>query len=149
MSLKPFAEGFLFFVLFCPGNKKSAGFWPADFGFYSLFLLELSDLLVEPPVLSDLLTLLELSDLLSLPELSDEADLLEPSAELLALSDELPLEPSLPSAFADMRPWPEGDLWSVAYQPEPLKIIPAGVSTLRRLFLLHSGQRFRGSSLKD
>jgi hypothetical protein len=109
-------------------------------------LLELSALLVEPPVLSDLL---ELSDFFSLPELSDEADLLEPSEALLALSDELPLAPSLLSALADRRPWPDGDLWSVAYHPEPLKMIPDGVKTLRRLFLLHSGQRLRGSSLKD
>jgi hypothetical protein len=41
------------------------------------------------------------------------------------------------------------DLWSVAYQPEPLKTIPAGVMTLRSLFLLHSGQRVSGSSLND
>jgi hypothetical protein len=41
------------------------------------------------------------------------------------------------------------DLWSVAYQPEPLKTIPAGVITLRSLFLLHSGQRVSGSSLND
>jgi hypothetical protein len=61
-------------------------------------------LLVEPPALSDLLELLELSDLLSLPELSDEADLLEPSEVLLAFSEELLLEPSLPSALVDRRP---------------------------------------------
>jgi hypothetical protein len=104
-------------------------------------LLALSDLLVEP---------FELSDLLGVLEPSEEPDLLEPSEELLlALSDELELlEPSLLSAFTG-RGAPEGDLWSVAYQPEPLKMIPAGVNTLRRLFLLHSGQRFMGSSLKD
>lgn len=92
----------------------------------------------------------ELSDLPEVLELSEELDLFEPSDELLlALSDELELpEPSLLSAFTG-RGAPEGDLWSVAYQPEPLKMIPAGVSTLRKLFLLHSGQRFRGSSLKD
>jgi hypothetical protein len=95
--------------------------------------------------------LLALSDLLVEPfELSDLLGVLEPSEELLlALSDELELlEPSLLSAFTG-RGAPEGDLWSVAYQPEPLKMIPAGVNTLRRLFLLHSGQRFMGSSLKD
>ena len=43
---------------------------------------------------------------------------------------------------------PEGDLLSVAYQPEPLKTIPTGAITLRRLFLLHSGQMVRGWSLK-
>ena len=120
------------------------GFW-----FYSLVLLELSDLLLEPLALSDLPELPELSDLPSLPELFGESDLLEPSEELLVLSDEFALlTPSLPSVFSG-RTWPEGDLWSVAYQPEPLKMTPAGVITLRRLFLLHSGQRLRGSSLKD
>lgn len=69
--------------------------------FYSLDLLELSDLLVEP---------LLLSDLLELPELSNELVLLEPSDELLVLSDELLLELSLLSALADRWPWPEGDL---------------------------------------
>ena len=106
----------------------------------SLALLELSVLAVEPLELSEELRLLALSFLLSLLELSPELELLEPSDALA---------PSLLSDFAVRRFWPEGDLWSVAYQPEPLKMIPAGVSTLRRLFLLHSGQRLRGSSLKD
>jgi len=44
---------------------------------------------------------------------------------------------------------PDFDLLSVAYQPEPLKIIPAGVITLRSLLLLHSGQRVNGWSLND
>jgi hypothetical protein len=41
------------------------------------------------------------------------------------------------------------DLLSVTYQPEPLNTIPAGVITLRNLFLLHSGQRLSVSSLND
>jgi hypothetical protein len=44
---------------------------------------------------------------------------------------------------------PDFDLLSVAYQPEPLKIIPDGVITLRSLFLLHSGQRVNAWSLND
>jgi hypothetical protein len=55
---------------------------------------------------------------------------------------------SAPS-FLTARLAPEGDLWSVAYHPEPLKTIPTGAMTLRRLFLLHSGQRVKGSSWND
>lgn len=78
----------------------------------------------------------------ALLELAVLSELLE-----LALSDFVALL-SLLSLLGE-REAPEADLWSVAYQPEPLKTIPAGVSTLRRLFLLHSGQRLRGSSVKD
>ena len=101
---------------------------PAEFGFYSLVLLELSALGAELSVLAGL-------------ALSPELELPEPSLELFPAA-------SLLSAFC-ARVCPEGDLWSVAYQPEPLKTIPAGVKTLRKLFLLHSGQRLRGSSVKD
>jgi len=98
---------------------------------YSLDLLELSALLDE--LLLELSVFVEPSDVL----------------ELLALSDELALgADSLLSTFAG-RFSPEVDLWSVAYQPEPLNTIPAGVRTFRRLFLLHSGQRFNGSSVND
>jgi hypothetical protein len=114
---------------------------------YSLDLLELSEFPEEPLELSDFPE--EPPELSDLPELSDAPDLLEPSDELLfPLSEELLLEPSLLSALTG-RGAPEGDLWSVAYQPEPLKTIPAGVNTFRRLFLLHSGQRFKGSSVND
>jgi hypothetical protein len=54
----------------------------------------------------------------------------------------------LGSLFGALFRTPEGDLWSVAYQPEPLNTIPTGAITLRRLFLLHSGQMVRGWSLK-
>jgi hypothetical protein len=54
---------------------------------------------------------------------------------------------SFDSLFGALRT-PEGDLWSVAYQPEPLKTIPTGAITLRKLFLLHSGQVVSGWSLK-
>ena len=125
----------------------------ADFLTYSLDLLELSRLLFEPePELpEDSLLALEL-----LPVLPDDSLLAEPDPllseelELPELSEELaPAEvDSLFSVFAG-RFRPEVALWSVAYQPEPLNTIPAGVSTLRRLFFLHSGQRLRGSSVKD
>ena len=116
-------------------NKKSRRIACGIFYSYSLDLLELSAFPAELP---------ELSGLLELPELSAAP------GELLPLSDALALAgaDSLFSAFARLFN-PEGDLWSVAYQPEPLNTIPAGVSTFRKLFLLHSGQRFRGSSLKD
>jgi hypothetical protein len=128
-----------------------------DFVSYSSDLLELSRLLFEPlsellavsRLLSDPDELLEVS--LLLPDsLLDELELLSDALELPELSEALALAEadSLPSFLAG-RFRPEVDLWSVAYQPEPLKTIPAGVSTLRKLFLLHSGQRLRGSSVKD
>jgi hypothetical protein len=104
---------------------------------YSLDLGALSLLLLEALLLSLELLVEEEVEALS-PELDDEEE---------ALSD-LDEPPSLFSDFGG-RGVPEEDLWSVAYQPEPLKTMPAGVSTLRRLFLLHSGHRLRGSSVKD
>ena len=124
----------------------------ADFPSYSPDLLELSRLLFEPlPELPEgsllppeLLPELPADSLLA--ELALLSDELEPSdfSDVLALAD----VDSLFSVFAG-RFRPDVDLWSVAYQPEPLKTIPAGVSTLRKLFLLHSGQRLSGSSVKD
>ena len=109
------------------------------------FLLELSDLLLEP---SDFPA--ELSGLLALDDVSevlDDPDELSWLLELLLPSDAL-ADASFPSLLGG-RFNPDDDLWSVAYQPEPLNTMPAGVNTLRRLFLLHSGQRFNGSSVKD
>jgi hypothetical protein len=116
----------------------------AEFWFYSLDLLELSVLEEVLPELSDAPESLELSDLpllSDLPELSEDPEPVEEPSDLAAPA-------SLFSLLA-RRLAPDADLWSVAYQPEPLKTIPAGVRTLRRLFLLHSGQRLRGSSVKD
>jgi hypothetical protein len=45
-------------------------------------------------------------------------------------------------------PWPDGERLSVAYQPEPLKMMPVGVNTLRSDFFPHSGHFTSGASVK-
>jgi hypothetical protein len=52
------------------------------------------------------------------------------------------------SALSRDAPWPEGERLSVAYQPEPLKMMPVGVNTLRKDFFPHSGHFTRGASEK-
>jgi hypothetical protein len=106
-----------------------------DWGIYSLELLFAAP---ESPLLKD--------ELAGEDELeSEEADDAE-AAGAASLPSLLVSPPVLTGVGLTA---PDFDLLSVAYQPEPLKIIPDGVITLRSLFLLHSGQRVNAWSLND